>query len=184
MKLSELSKPKSDQLNADDLVGGPITVRITKAVRSDDPKQTLWIYYHGDGGKPYKPSTGMRRAMAFIWNDPDVEQLAGRCLTLFNNPAIKFGSETTGGIQISHASHIPKAMTFLLTVTKGRRVAFTVNPLESFEAELATLTAATTMDGLKAAWGTISKEAQKFLKLDVEALKAKLAKQPAPAAAE
>ena len=177
MKLSELSKPKSDQLNADDLLAGPITIRIREAVESNDPKQSLWIYYHGDNGKPYKPSVGMRRAMAFIWGDPDVSQLAGKCLKLFNNPAIKFGSETTGGIQISHASHIPKALTFLLTVSKGRRVAYTVNPLESYETELATLKKAANLAELRAAWESVGKDAQKFLRADLEAIKAVLPKE-------
>lgn len=175
MKLSELSKPKSDQLNADDLVAGPITIKIREAVQSNDPKQNLWLYYEGDGGKPYKPNLGMRRAMAFIWGDPETSQLAGRHLRLFNNPTIKIGSETTGGIQISHASHIPKALTFLLTVSKGRRVAFTVNPLATFDMELAELKKAANLTHLKAAWEPLSKDAKAFLRPELDALKLALA---------
>ena len=174
MQLSELSKPKSDQLNADDLLAGPITIRITRAVEKDDPKQNLWIYYEGDNGKPYKPNTGMRRAMAMIWGNPDSSQLAGRSLTLFNNPRIRFGSETTGGIQISHASGLSKPMTFLLTVSKGRREAYTVHPLETFDAELAKLNACTTQDELKAAFLSLSPAAQKALTPEKDQLKISL----------
>ncbi len=177
MQLSELSKPKSDQLNAEDLLCGPRTIRINRTVEKDDPKQTLWIYFEGDEGRPYKPCLIMRRAMAFIWGNPDSSQLAGRSLTLFNDPTVRFGGETPGGIRISHASGLAKTMQFMLTISKGKKVLYTVHPME-WEADLAKLTACTSLDALKAAWDSISPASKKALKTDLENLKSKLNGQP------
>jgi len=46
---------KSDQLNADDLIGRPLTVTVTKVVATGDAEQPISIHYDGDDGKPYKP---------------------------------------------------------------------------------------------------------------------------------
>ena len=50
---------KSDQLNADDLIGSPKTIKITtvKACAGDQP---IAVNYEGDNGKPYKPNKAMR----------------------------------------------------------------------------------------------------------------------------
>jgi len=174
MQLSELSKPKSDQLNAEDLLCGPRTIRITRTVEKDDPKQTLWIYFEGDEGRPYKPCLIMRRAMAFIWGNPDSSQLVGRWLTLFNDTTVRFGGDTPGGIRISHASGLTKTMQFMLTVSKGKKVVYVVQPLEDIDAGLAKLTAANSLDELKAAWESISPAAKKALKTELDNLKTKL----------
>ncbi len=55
MSLMNAIKPKSDQLNADDLLTGPRTITITEVVNRETPDQPVWIRYEGDGGKPYKP---------------------------------------------------------------------------------------------------------------------------------
>jgi len=53
----------------------------------------------------------------------------GHSLTLYRNPSTRFGSEQTGGIEISHLSHIDKPLTVALTATRGKRKPFTVKPL-------------------------------------------------------
>jgi hypothetical protein len=127
MDLSTTIIPKSDQLNADDLISGPRTIKITD-VRSGSAEQPVNIHYEGDNGRPYKPGKSMRRVLVAIWGkNPDV--YAGRRLTLYRDPNVKFGGEETGGIRISHASHITERHTMALTVTRGKRKPYTVEPL-------------------------------------------------------
>jgi hypothetical protein len=119
---------KSDQLNADDLIGKPRTVTITKVVEYSSPDQPIGLHYEGDAGKPYKPCKGMRRALVFIWG-PDGAEYVGRSLTLFHDPSVTWGGEAVGGIRISHASHIRGKETFPISTSKTKRVQYTVEPL-------------------------------------------------------
>ena len=44
--------PKSDQTNADDLISGPITIKITGVDIRGGQEQPISIHYEGDNGKP------------------------------------------------------------------------------------------------------------------------------------
>ena len=58
--------PKSNQLNADDLIGGrSITIKITK-VSGVAGEQPICINYEGDNGKPYYPCKSMRRVLVHV----------------------------------------------------------------------------------------------------------------------
>ena len=59
--------PKSDQINADDLIGGPLTIKVTKVSLTEEKDQPFAINFEGDGRKPYKPCKSMRRVMIRIW---------------------------------------------------------------------------------------------------------------------
>ena len=50
---------KSDQLNADDLIGGPKTIKITRVTVTERAEQPCVINFEGDDGKPWKPSKSM-----------------------------------------------------------------------------------------------------------------------------
>lgn len=119
--------PKSDQINADDLLVGPITVVIEsqKLLASDQPV-VLGISDHP--GRPYKPSKSMRRVLAGMYGEY-MSKWVGRSLTLYCDPEVTFGKDKTGGIKISHASDIPADVTFMLTAKRGKRVAHTVKRL-------------------------------------------------------
>ncbi|HCK83141.1 MAG TPA: hypothetical protein DHW63_01040, partial [Hyphomonadaceae bacterium] len=120
-------EPKSDQLNADDLIAGPITIAITgvSVVGGDQPAA---IHFEGDNGKPYKPCKTMRRLLVMLWG-ADSTAFTGRRLTLFREPTVRFGRDEVGGIRISHMSHIPGPRTVPLTVTRGSRKPYTVQPM-------------------------------------------------------
>lgn len=120
--------PKSDQLNADDLLGGPMTIRVTKVSLCAEPDQPIAINFEGDKGKPYKPCKSMRRVLVTLWG-PDGAQYAGRAMTLYCDPKVKFGGVEVGGIRISHMSGIDKPMTVALTVTKSVRRPFQIKPM-------------------------------------------------------
>jgi hypothetical protein len=120
-------KPKSDQLNADDLIGGPITIRIT-GVMVGEGEQPVSISFDGDGGKPFKPGKSMRRVLVNLWG-PDGAAYIGRSLTIYRDEQVVFGGVEVGGIRISHMSHLQRETTMALTATKAKRKPFTVRPL-------------------------------------------------------
>lgn len=125
--MSDVIKPKSDQLNADDLIGGSKTITITKVWKTST-EQPVSISFDGDDGKPYKPCKSMMRVMVFAWG-PDASKYIGRSMTLYRDPKVKWAGMEVGGIRISHMSHIDKALTMSLTATKQSRQPFTVQPL-------------------------------------------------------
>jgi hypothetical protein len=121
--------PKSDQLNADDLIAGPRTVTITGVKAAPgNAEQPVAVYFEGDDGKPYMPCKSMRRVMVAIWG-PDANQYAGRAMTLFRDPSVTWGGMEVGGIRISHMSHMDAPVVLALTATKKARKPYQVRPL-------------------------------------------------------
>jgi len=172
---SELKKaiePKSDQINGDDLIAGPVTIAIT-AVKVSPGEQPVVISYDGDKGKPYKPSKGMTRVMVLLWGD-DEREWPGKRLTLYRNPEVKWGGVKVGGIQISHASGIRNDVQIAVTMSKGKKELMTIKkladaapagkpaPADGIDAApyLASLTecAHRGMADLKQAWGDLPAE--------------------------
>src|SRR3546814_3187047 len=111
--------PKSDQLNAEQLLGGPITITVTDVKRGGGEEQPVVIHYEGEGGRPYKPFKSMRKVLVFAWG-ADGRGWAGKSMTIYNRPDVKFGGEEVGGIRISHLSHIDQDIAIALTATRGR----------------------------------------------------------------
>ena len=122
--------PKSDQLNADDFIGGGRTVKITKVLMTGAADQPVAIHYEGGDGKPYKPCKSMRRLLIDVWG-ADGNEYIGRSMTLYRDPTVTFGADKVGGVRISHVSHIDAPRTVALTVSRGKRKAFTVNPIKA-----------------------------------------------------
>ena len=120
--------PKSDQLNADDLMSHPVTVTI-ESVTKGTPEQPINVNLIEYPGRAYRPSKSMRRVMVIVWG-AEASEYTGRQLTLYRNPEITFGRDKVGGIEIAAMSHIDAPVTIPLTVTRGKRKDFTVKPLE------------------------------------------------------
>jgi len=129
--LTESIAPKSDQLNADDLMAGPVTVTIAEVAKGT-PEQPVDVRLVEFPGRAYRPSKSMRRVMVSAWG-AEASTYAGHRITLFRNPEITFGRDKVGGIEISHLSHIDKPLTVALTATRGKRKNFTVAPLPAVE---------------------------------------------------
>ncbi len=124
--------PKTDQLNADILIGGPITIKINKiSIGTGD--QPVVLGYDGDNGRPYKPCKSMRRVLVTVWGD-DGNAYVGRSLTLYCDIKVTFGGAAVGGVRISHMSHLNEEKTILLTASKANKKPFTVKPLKSISA--------------------------------------------------
>lgn len=117
--------PKSDQINADDLIAGPITVRIL-AVRGGNLEQPIAIAI--EGHKPYMPCKSMLRVLTLCWGS-EARAWLGRALTLYRDPEVVFGGVKVGGIRISHMSGLDEPKALALTTTKGRRAIYRVEPL-------------------------------------------------------
>ena len=129
MDMSRTIAPKSDQLNADDLITGPRVILITAVKGMQDEAQPVAVSFEGDNGKPYKPCKSMRRVMVHCWGK-DAQQYPGRSMTLFLDPTVTFGGMNVGGIRISHMSHIDGRKTMALTSSKARRSPYSVDVLE------------------------------------------------------
>lgn len=128
--ISKTIEPKSDQLNADDLIGGKtVTIKITKTTVISG-EQPVTLNYEGDNGKPYKPGKSMRRVLFHVWGK-DSQAYVGRSLTLYCDEKVKFGGLEVGGIRISHMSNITSSVTMALTASKANKKPFTVEPLKT-----------------------------------------------------
>ena len=121
--------PNSDQLNADDLIGREMTIKITGVDIRGGQEQPVSIHFEGDNGKPYKACKSMCRVMVSAWG-PDSKKYVGRSMTLYRDPKVKWGGMEVGGIRISHMSDISDDMTMALTVTRANRKPFTVRPIQ------------------------------------------------------
>ena len=119
--------PKSDQLNAEQLIGGPMSFTVTEVKRGDGD-QPVSIHYENDQGRPFKPCKTMRKILIFAWGD-DGRAWAGKSMTLFCDPDVKFGGVKVGGIRISHLTHIERDMAVSLNTTKGKKGEFVIKKL-------------------------------------------------------
>jgi hypothetical protein len=95
---------KSDQLNASDLLGGPITVTVESVGVKQGRDQPVSIKIDG-GYQPYKPCLTVRRILAKLWGVKSA-QWVGRQLTLYCDESVKWAGEEAGGIRVSHMSNI------------------------------------------------------------------------------
>lgn len=178
MDMTRAITPKSDQINADDLIGGPRTYTIESVTEGTD-EQPANVHLVESPGKPYRPGKSMARVMVAAWGK-DSSAYVGKQLTLYRDPAIRFGPDAVGGIRISHMSGIDKPMLVALTEKRGKRAPFTVEPLPDAPTKAAKPTdptdtqiaAATTPDELMALWNTSSKSAT--VKAKIAARKAEL----------
>lgn len=123
--LRDTIEPKSDQLNADDLITGPLTVRVENVKRgtTDQPVEIAIA-----GHRPFRPCKSMRRVLIAAWGDHGKDWI-GKSMTLYCDPDVRFGGVAVGGIRISHLSDIPGEMKMMLTTTRSKRAGYVVKPL-------------------------------------------------------
>lgn len=159
--------PKSDQLNSDQLLAGPITITVT-GVHRGNAEQPVIINYDGDNGRPYKPCKSMRKVLIFAWGE-DGGDWVGRSMTLYNNPEVMFGGVKVGGIRISHMSHIERDITLSLAATKGKKSTHTIAKMQARKSpadtarNTITLAASNGTDALRAAWQGLTQSMRKEL---------------------
>lgn len=154
--VSETIAPNSEQVNAEDLIGGPKQVTVT-GVRSGTADQPVFIDLAEFPGRTYRPAKSMRRVLVAAWGS-DSSNYVGRQMVLFNDPNVKWAGQEVGGIRIRSMSHISTAVRVNLTVTRGKREPFVVEPLisqvdESAVADwVAAMECAVDLNDLQSAW--------------------------------
>ena len=153
--LGDTIKPKSDQLNADDLLLGPITVNIVDVKRgSADQPVSIAI----NGHMPFKPCKTMRRVLVTAWGQNGKEWV-NKSMTLYCDPNVKFGGVALGGIRISHLSHIDGPMNMMLTASRGRKSQVVVHPIKVNDyTDLIKKYTDTPKDDQQAFWDTLSSD--------------------------
>lgn len=151
--------PKSDQLNADDLIAGEMTIKITGVDIKGGQEQPVSIHFEGDNGKPYKACKSMCRVMVSAWG-PDSSKYIGRSMTLYRDPSVKWGGMAVGGIRISHMTDIDDDITLALTVTRANKKPYTVRRLVADKPYADQIRDAATLDELGRVWTRIPRAEQ------------------------
>jgi hypothetical protein len=128
LNMADFIAAKSDRLNNEDLVAGPITIKVTGASRNGGDDGPINLHYDGDNGRPFRPCLTMRRLIMRVWG-PRVADYIGRSMTLYRDPTVTFGPDALGGVRVSHMSHLDEKQTFSLQAAKGRFKKYTVQPL-------------------------------------------------------
>lgn len=128
------AEPRSDQWNADDFVSGPRVFTI-KGVSKSKAEAKYDIELVEGEGRVWRPPLTMLRLLIAAWGD-ESPSWTGKRVMLHLDPTVRFGSDTVGGIRISHLSDIgDKPLTVALSVSRGRRQKLTVQPLKAAPAE-------------------------------------------------
>lgn len=134
MNIREFVKIKSDRLNYEDFIMGPkdfTIVRLAKKIDQGTPK--LLIFFEGFESTPYWPSKGMIKCLSSMdgWGNAEFPQWIGRRMRLFGEPTVVYAGKEMGGIQISHISDIKSEYTTKITLRRGLRIDFTIEPMAS-----------------------------------------------------
>jgi hypothetical protein len=99
-----------------------------RKVAGNDGDQPVSIYFEGDNNKPFKPCKTIRRVLLAVWGKFATDYV-GRSMTIYRDDSVTFGGLNTGGIRISHMSHIDKETVVVVMKTKGKKAGITIKPL-------------------------------------------------------
>ena len=127
MDISDSLAANSNQQNYDEFLAGPKTVTVSE-VKKGSAEQPVEVHLVEFPGKPFKPAKTVRRLLAKVWGT-DASQWAGRRLTIYGDPDVRYGGKAVGGLRVSHVSHIDKPVEVLLTESRGKKRSHAVHPL-------------------------------------------------------
>lgn len=167
------AEPRSDQYNADDLIGGSRIVTVA-GVRVGTAEQKYDIVLAGEE-RVWRPPLTVLRILIAAWGD-DSTAWVGRRAEIYRDPGVTFGKEQTGGIRIRALSHIDKRLSVALTEKRGKRKMHVIEALtdapESPALTDAQIDEAATTDDLRAMWQAATTEQQERIKARVAELSA------------
>ena len=135
MDISNAIKAKSDQLNAADLMGGPIVVRIDGAKRGNQDQPVI-VNISG-GHMPWKPSKTALRALAYFLGT-DTTAWVGRWIRLYRDARTLWAGKPVGGVMVSGIDGISKAETLTLAYSRGKTNTHRIEPIKGEESGDAT----------------------------------------------
>jgi hypothetical protein len=127
LDMTESLAPKSDQLDAVDLLGGPRTFTIER-VSKNNPEQPFNFHLEGFP-RVWRPGLSMRRVIVKAWGGK-ASAYVGQSVTLYCDPSVEFGGSQVGGTRISHMTGIDKPLKVPLLIKRGKSAMFTVQPLK------------------------------------------------------
>lgn len=165
MDLTNLAAPRSDQMNADDLIGGPRTFTIAD-VRPGSAEQPVNVHL-AEFPRPWRPSKTALRVLMHAWGTESTAY-TGKRLTLFCDSKVKFGGKEVGGIRISHMSDIPRQIRLALTATRGQKQTHIIDPLPD---DAPTSEPVSEVDLLRKEWKTASPERRQEIEAEIAAVK-------------
>ena len=122
------AEPRSDQWNAEDFIGGPRVFTVA-GVKTGTAEQKYDIELVEGEGRVWRPPLTMLRVLLAAWGD-EASAWIGRRVELFQDPTVRFGKDAVGGIRIAALSHLDAPLNLKLTATRGKRVAYAVQPLK------------------------------------------------------
>jgi hypothetical protein len=188
--------PKSDQLNAEDFIGGPRTFTIARVRDVGGTEQPVEIDLD-ESKRPWKPCKTTMRVMAHGWG-PRTGTWRGRQVTLYRDPTVTWGGAEIGGIRVSAMSDLDgdaRDRGFILALAKSKKAKaqIEVRPIKRQDqpaqttppktdepaaaspdllakAELAAQQGTVTLEGW---WRSCTKEERLSLQRELEGLKAK-----------
>lgn len=171
------AEPRSDQINADDLIGGPRIVTVA-GVKAGTAEQKYDIQIVEEASRVWRPPLTVLRLLIAAWGD-DAKTWVGRRAQLYRDDTVRFGTEAVGGIRVAALSDLPdgKPLKVSLTVSRGRRATVTVDPLPDaaptpVEPTADQVAACTDDQQLRAWWSVSSPERQAQIKARAAELKA------------
>lgn len=116
---------KSDQLNSTDIMGCEPVITI-RDVQVRNGEQPVWIFYHGDNNRPWKPSRGMIRILAAGWGT-ESSNWVGKSVQIYMEPSVRYAGQEVGGIRIRAMSDIPqKGINATITISRTKREPYPV----------------------------------------------------------
>ena len=167
MDIQDTIAPKSEQLDAIDLVPGErtFTVREVKIAAGEQPANV----YFEEFPRPWRPGVNMRRVLSDLWGKG--RTWPGHRITLYCDPDVQFGGKAVGGVRIRAMSHIgDKPRRVLILASQGRPDFYRVEPLADLEAASAAPVEKPLTDRIEAATAAYARAA-----VTVQMLEAKVA---------
>lgn len=128
LDVSKAIQAKSDQLNASDLIAGPITIKIRDVAVESSTEQPIHISYEGDNNRPWKPCKTAARCLASIWGSNATNWIGMSC-TIYNDTTVTWAGAAVGGVRVSHMQGLDKPQTLQLTKTRGKKGSVVIHPL-------------------------------------------------------
>ena len=167
---------RSDQINADDFVGGPEVFTIA-GVSEGKAEQRYDIALEETPGKAWRPPLTVLRLLIAAWGDESTRWV-GRRVMLYRDETVMFGKDSVGGIRVLQMSDLPNNEPFetKVMVSRGRRVKVHIEPLtEAAPAPTPSPTAqdvaeCNDVEALRAMWKAASPEVQELIKARVDEL--------------
>ena len=130
--MTKYIKTKSDQLNADDLIGADLIAHITDVKEVGGDNNPIHIDYKGAGKRIFKPCKTVRRLLIALWGK-DGSQYIGKSILLTRDPNVIYSGQEVGGIRIKAASDIKEPLTIALSEVRGKKKLFVIQPLGEFK---------------------------------------------------